>query len=688
MPVQWSPETNRNARNDTERDVGGLIQEAIHHVENVLTPDRTTATDYYFGRKFGNEEQGRSQVVDTTVRDTIQGMLPSLLRIFLGSERTVEFRARGPEDEPLAKQMTDYVNYIIREDNDGFMQFNAAFLDSMVRRLGVFKYWWEKRERESGYQYEGLTEQELLAIQMDASVAKVEVTSTYQMDDTQDVLYNAEVTRRFDESRARFEALPPEEFLFTPSARSPDDALLLGHRREMRRSELLSMGYSEKVLDALGSMEQSISQNESAQARLPLASDVPEGESESFDPKYLYVEAFVRKGSSWRKYHTLGSSFQIQNGRGKGEAVDAPPFALLPCIIEPHTILGQSIADLTMDLQKLNSAIHRAIVDSAGNAINPRTAVDEYNVNMADLLNSEVGGVVRTKGPPQNVLMEFTHRFVGADLIPYLGMLNEIRENRTGQTKAAAGLDADALQSSTKTAVAAILTASQQRIEMLARVFAETGIKALFKGLLKLVVEHQDRARVVRLRNQYVEVDPSTWDATMDVSIHVGLGVGMPEEKMNALMAIAAKQEAIMQQLGPVNPLVSLLQYRNTLTRMVELVGFANPDEFFLPVDPQQLQQMTQASSGENQKESPEELLAKVQMESIKADMQMKQAELQLKQQQLMLDDDRERDKAAADFALKAADMEYKYGTQVDVAKIKANATAARQSQLGGPNGQ
>jgi len=687
MAILWSPESSATiGRNDLERDIGGMIQEAINHVEHVLTPERAEATNFYFGRPFGNEEKGRSQVVDTTVRDTVQGMLPSLLRIFLGSERTVEFRPRSKEDELLARQKTDYVNYIIREDNDGFLQFNAAFLDALVRKIGVFKWWWEKRTREAGSVLEGVTEQDIFTLVTDPTVSDVEVVDEpYQLSPDGEVFYNVEIRRKYDESRARFEAVPPEEFLFTPTARSIDEATLVGHRRELRRSQLEAMGYKRKVLDEVGSYEQSISQNEESRARQQDESALLEGETDRFDPKYLYVEVFINNAGSWRKYCTLGSGYWIQNGGGKGELVEGHPFGVLPCIIEPHTIVGQSIADLTKDLQKLNSAVVRATVDSLGTSVMPRLAFDQYNVEPQDIVNTELGAPIRTKGPPGNALMEFRHSFVGGDTLPFLQWLNEVRENRTGQTKAAAGLDADALQSSTKAAVAATLTAAQQRIEMIARVFAETGIKALFKGLLKLVIEHQDRARVVRLRNEYIEVDPRSWDAPMDVTVHVGLGVGMPEDKFNVLTAITQKQEQIIAQLGPVNPLCTLAQYRNTLTRLVELAGFVNPDEFFLPVDPQQLQQMTQAA-GQDQKPSPEEMLAQVQMEAIKADTQNKMQRLMLDSQKMAMDDDRERDKAAADFALRAAELEVKYSTTVDVAKIKADAQQARQSQMSGPH--
>jgi hypothetical protein len=234
-------------------------------------------------------------------------------------------------------------------------------------------------------------------------------------------------------------------------------------------------------------------------------------------------------------------------------------------------------------------------------------------------------------------------------------------------SKASMGLDADALQSTTRAAVAATVSAAQQHLELIARIFSETGMRALFKGILKLVVENQDRARVVRLRNQWVPIDPRSWNANMDVEIDVALGGGTEEQQVSVLTSIAQKQEQILQTMGPQNPLVTPQQYRNTLARLVQASGYKNADEFFsnpslMPPQP----------PPPPPPPDPAMILAEVERQKIMADIQNKQAELELKRQQMLLEDDRARDKQEAEMMLRAYEIQLKSGTAVDVESIKA----------------
>jgi len=355
-------------------------------------------------------------------------------------------------------------------------------------------------------------------------------------------------------------------------------------------------------------------------------------------------------------------------------------------IPEPHTMVGLSYADLTMDLQKINSAILRGVLDSLNLSLNPRVAFMQGQVNAADLLNPEIGRVIRTEGPPSQVMQEFSHRFVGGDALPMFQLMDGIKEKRVGRPGQSTGLNADVLQSTTKAAVTNMFSMAQERTELLARIFAETGMKQLFKGLLRTIVEHQDRPRVVRLRNQYVEVDPRSWDATMDVVVNVALGAGLTEDKLNFLGQIAQKQEQILQLLGPQNPLVSIGQYRNTLARMTELAGFKNSAEFFNEITPQAEQQMAQAA----QKPDPQMLLVQVEADKVKAqqakdqaDAQLKQADLQLKAKIAEEQDDRERDKTASELTVKLKELEIREKTAIDRTEVQKQIAAMRNEMEG-----
>jgi hypothetical protein len=248
-----------------------------------------------------------------------------------------------------------------------------------------------------------------------------------------------------------------------------------------------------------------------------------------------------------------------------------------------------------------------------------------------------------------------------------LDYLDDIKQTRTGISKAASGLDADALQSTTKAAVSATVNAAHQHIEMIARIFAENGLRKLFTGILKLVIENQDKARMIRLRNTFVPIDPRSWDANMDVIVNVGVGDGTMEDKIALLTQVAARQEQIIGQQGPSNPVVSVPQYTNTLTKMLQLAGIKDSQNYFaqLPVD-------WKAPEAPEPKPTPEEMLAKVQADSIQADIEKKAAQLQLDREKMIMDDDRERDRIEQDGILRRYELELKYGVQIQSAEINA----------------
>jgi hypothetical protein len=272
------------------------------------------------------------------------------------------------------------------------------------------------------------------------------------------------------------------------------------------------------------------------------------------------------------------------------------------------------------------------------------------------------------------MVQPFSSPFVGQPAFAMLDYMDQMREDRTGMSKAAMGLDADALQSTTKAAVAATVSASQSRLELQARILAE-GMKKLFKGILYLMTTHQDKPRMVRLRNEWVQIDPRVWDASMDVNVNIGLGNGDANEKIQAMTMIAGKQEQIMQQFGLANPVVTPAMYIRTIQKIVELSGTKDASSYFqaLPAD----FQLPQADAP---KPTPEEVLAQVQAQSIQADIQKKAAELELKREQMIRDDDYRRDQLAQDLMLKKYELELKYGTAISTAEIAAMQNLDREA--------
>jgi hypothetical protein len=679
---------------ELESIIGQDLTDAVSYIDSDLSPTRAKGTEYYRGDLFGNEVEGNSKVVAMEVRDTVSAMLPSLMRVFFNSENVVEFTPRGPEDVKSAQQATDYVNYVFQNDNAGFLTTYAIFKDALVRKCGIAKFWWEDEERVRIEEYTGLDEQTLQMLMQEPD-AEVQIVMSYpdpSMDEMQmdtvdpmtgqpiampaPMLHDVQIKRITKDGRIRIMAVPPEELLLDRRARSFDDATIIAHRQMATVADLIGMGYDQEEIEE-NLMSNDLDSNDEYLARQPLSTTF--GVNDAANPmmrRVLYVEAYARVDydgdgiAELRKVCCMGAGYKMV----RNLPASYIPFADFPCDPEPHTspLEAMSIFDITRDLQEIKSEILRNTLDSLAQSIHPRTAVVEGQVNIDDVLNNETGAIIRMRAP--GMVQPLTTPFVGQAAFPMMEYMDQIKEDRTGMSKAAMGLNADALQSSTKAAVNATISASQGRIELTARLLAE-GMKKLFKGILFLVTTHQDKARMVRMRNEWVQIDPRAWDAGMDANINIALGNGDTNERLQALMMILAKQEQILQQLGPANPLVTPQQFSNTLRKIVELSGFKDSSSYFQAIPADYV-----PPAPPQPKPSPEEILAQVQAESIKADIQKKAADLELQRQQMMMDDDLKRDQMAQDLYLKKYEIELKYNSQISAAEINAAQNIDREA--------
>jgi hypothetical protein len=676
---------------DTELQgiVSAELEDAVSYIDSDVSPIRAKGTEYYRGDPFGNEEDGRSQVVAMEVRDTVSAMLPSLMKVFFSTENVVEYMPRGPEDVAGAQQATDYANYVFTADNNGFMTTYALFKDSLVRKCGIAKYWWEEVEEVKIEEYSGLDDQTLQVLMQEGAEVKIVVSypepgAMPQMDMTTGLpmpvpmIHDVEIKRTTRDGRIRIMAVPPEELVLDRRARSFDDAGIIAHRQMATVSDLIAMGYDQdEIEENISSTD--LDSNDEYLARQPLSTTMGAGDSlNPMQRRVLYVEAYIRVDfdgdgiPELRKVCCMGSGYTVV----RNLPASYIPFVDFPCDPEPHTspLEAMSMFDLTHDIQEIKSEIMRNTLDSLAQSIHPRTAVVEGQVNIDDVLNNETGAIIRMRAP--GMVQPFSSPFVGQAAFPMLDYMDQMREDRTGMSKAAMGLDPDALQSTTKAAVAATVSASQSRLELQARILAE-GMKKLFKGILYLITTHQDKPRMVRLRNEWVQIDPRVWDANMDVSVNIGLGNGDVNERMQAMTMIAGKQEQIMQQFGLGNPVVTPAMYIRTIQKIVEMSGVKDASSYFqaLPAD----FQLPQADAP---KPTPEEVLAQVQAQSIQADIQKKAAELELKREQMIRDDDYRRDQLAQDLMLKKYELELKYGTQIGTAEIEARQAMDREAMV------
>lgn len=659
------------------------VQAAEDYIDTFITPQRVEAAEYYRAAPFGDEEDGRSQIVLSEVRDTIQAILPSLMRIFTSGQKIVEYMPRRAEDIKASDQASDAINFIFNEMNPGFQILHSAFKDALLKKTGIVTWWAENDDKVIEKCFSGLLEEEVLLFRQQNPGA--EFTSIYperQASPIDPVTYKVYVRLIDQQKKYCIRAMPPECFIVDRRARDLDKHFdICGYRDLVTVSDLVEMGFEREDIEEYGQPgEDNLWVAQMEEQERNIGSQYPDPNNDPALRRVKYMKLYMRIDkdgdgiAELRCIHAIGSTCHVL----KDEVVDHVPIAIFCPDPEPHTIFGHSIADITMDLQRIKSHVLRATLDSLAQSIFPRTIVVEGQANIDDVLNKEVGAVVRVR--QIGAVQDMSTPFVGQPAMGIVDYLDQIKAQRTGVTPTSQGLDAELLQSTTRAAVTAQISAAQERIELIARTFAETGMKALFKGLLKLITRHQDKPLLIRLRGEWVPIDPTTWDADMDCSVSVALGRGDDAQQMAFLTTVAQKQEQILQTMGMDNPLVKLSQYQSTLAQIVRKAGYKNPDSFFTPVTSEMEQQLAQAqAAAKAQMKDPNQLLAEVEMAKAQAETYAKLQQLAIDRAQLQLDADLKRDQMEADIILKAAEIASKTGQPVDWPSIIEMTKTPRQ---------
>jgi hypothetical protein len=665
-----------------ESVVQNAVQDAVDFIESEIADDRIKAQRYFDGEVDIGEEEGRSKVVATKVRDTVRNIKPSLMRVFLNTDKPVEYVPRGPEDVAAAQQATQYMHWAFNEIG-GYRILNDAFHDALVKKVGVLKAYWDTYTDVETYTYSNITEPEYLAIvnEDDIDVIEHSVEMSMEVDEfgmqMEMPRHSLKVNRKSQAGKLMVESVPPEEFMIDRNAKSIDDFYVVAHRTEMRVSDLVNMGYDfEEVynLDGIGSSD-TYSEAEDFERR---GYQIDE-EEQTLDMSMKLVavtEAYMKmdiEGTGVAQMYRFllgGSNYKLLDYEPWGDV----PFAIFEIDPEPHAFFGRSIADLIMEDQDAATAMLRGVLDNVALTNNPRLGFVEGQVNVDDLLNNEIGGIIRMKSA--GMLQDVSVPFIAAQTLPAIQYMDQAIEGKTGVSRAAMGLDPDALQNTTATAAQLTAQGGAAQIEVMARNLAEGGMRRLFKLMLNLYVENSPEPQLMRMNGQFVPVDPRVWNTSMDVSVNVGLGTGKEEQKAAAYQQALGLQMQIWQAYGPQNGLVTMTTIRNTLADMMALAGIRNADRYFNPMDPQTEQMLIQqAQAAQQGQPDPNMALAQaqVQAEQIRAQSkaQTDMLRAQIDAQKAIAQDDRERDKMDQDLILSAAKILGDYGKSVDVARIK-----------------
>ena len=656
-----------------------------------LSSERAEAINYYLGEKFGNEVEGRSQVVSYDVQDTIESALPQLLKPFVSGDEVVAFEPKGPEDQEAAEQETDYVNHIVMEKNNGFEIFYVWFKDALLSKNGYVKVYHEEYEEAEEEEYEGLTDAQLDMLASDDNVEILEhetypdpsvtpMPITPQMvtppqverDDgtisieqesaqafMQPMLHNVKIRVKEMTGEIKIKNVAPENIMVSVDCSGVD----LNTARFVQHRELMSTSEVAEIFDV---DEDELNTIMAEQDEFEIESNARDIYSEQYDravdtTDILVRDTYLKVNGERHRYVLVGNRIIY-----KDESCDNVPFACISPMLMPHRHIGRSYTDLTRDIQMIKSTLIRGQLDNMYLSNNGRYAISD-RVNLDDMLTSRPGGIVRVQGEPGASIMPLQHAPFPPTSFSMVEYMDNMKERRTGITAYNQGLDSNSLNK-TATGVQQIMSAAQQRLELVARTFAETGVKDLFMLVHRLIRKNVTKPDIVRIRNKWVNIDPREWKNRKDLSISVGLGAGNKDQQLMHINAILQLQEKALQ-VGLTNP----EKIYNALSKLTQNAGFKNPDEFW--VNPANMPQ------GMQQKQpNPQDTLIQGQLaiEQAKAqgDMAIAQqkAQANLQQEQLRSENDViiEREKIAAQAELERFKAQLKAETDLAIAQIKA----------------
>ena len=647
-----------------------LIDDAKSFEDETLAPPREENLEYFYGEKPAIEsvdEDGNatsSTVVSTDVRDTVMAIMPSLIRIFTSPEHIVFCQPNYEGQEDLAQQQTDYLEYVFWEDNPGFMLLHDAFKDALTTKTCVLYWYADTSEEIVTQEFHNLSTEEFQVLLSEGAQPTQEpVPDELNPDQIASVSMSWSVKKPI----IKIEGVPLDEFRVSRDAKSVEDAVLIGFDTTVRKGQLIASGYDEEELEEFlgGSTDRFSADRSFRNAGLEETSVLEKNE-------IRYGEYFIRIDKDGdgieelRRICTVGDNHHIL----EDYAVQYATFAVGCPDPRSHTLVGDCPADLVKDIQRIKTNMLRGSLDSLSQSIWPRTVFNEQLVNTDDVLNDEIGAAIRTRGSPQETVMSLSSEFVGQPVFAMFDAMERLRQQKTGISDASKGLDPKALQSTALSGVDAIISGAQERIELIARLMAETLLKPLFKGLLREITNSPNQERSVQLRGKWTKVNPSTFDANMRMSVNPTMGKGSDISRLMALQEVKATQLMILEKYGLKNPVVGPQELMNTVNDMMAIANVKNTSRYFKPMTEETLVMIQQTPD----EPAPEMIIAQAEMEKTRAKVAGDIAKADQADKKLRWDDDFRRDDLALKSILNAAEIEAQYMVDVTGQELEAEA--------------
>lgn len=606
------------------------LRDSLDYNTSELSHQRAESLRYYYGQPFGNEQVGKSRVVTRDVQETVDWIMPSLMKVFTSGGTVVKYEPQTAEDVEQAEQETEYVNYLFSKKNDGFKIMHDWFQDALLMKTGVVKVYVEDIQIPTFDIFDGLDGDTLAEIISDPDVEPLAQT------ENEDGTFTLKIKRTKTKREIKVSCVNPENFLIDRTATSLEDSQFICHREEKTMSYLRAMGVSEEILESLpyDTYEFANSAPERlARASIDMSGDFgyhTAAEQAEGSRKVWVSECYMHVDFDGDGYAELRRIVKVGEHIIQNSEFDCKPFADICAHRIAHKFHGLSIYDKIHDIQELRSAIMRNIMDNMYTTNNGRFAVLDGQVNLEDMMSTETGGIVRVKSA--NAIAPLITPQLSSDNFAMLDRMENARGKRTGVTDQSRGLDANTLHSNQAAmSVNQVMSAAEQQIDLIARMFAETGVKTLFQLLHDYASKYQDQEEVFQLRGKFIRVNPADWRSRSQLTVQVGIGNMNKDQQLMHLQRMFEQAQAVIAG-GGMGILVSEKNIYNLLKEMTENAGYKDVGRYWTDPDSPEAQQAAQEKAEAEAKPKPDEIKAQADMQRAQADAMAKQADAQMKQ--------------------------------------------------------
>ena len=582
--------SNKDSITIDEEYLGSIVDRELASarswMDTELAEEQADNLDYYYGEPFGNERDGYSQVVSRDVLETVEGIMPELMKLFASSDTVVEFDPIGPRDKENVEIEGHYVNHVFMNRYGGYRVLYDWFKDALLMKMGVIKVGWEKTTEVQFRKYDKLTKEELDLLEANESDIIDLVGTTYEVDTVEEIksedqtYYCVRIAVTREVGKPVIVPVPSEEFRIKERSTSIQDASFVAHEMTKTVGELIEMGIDEDDIQnatPAGTTETQVENARFTQPSEGTDSNLELSTHNDYEREVDFTEAYIRLYDPEAERIKLYRVWQIGKECVDFEEVDRIPMISLCPIMMPHKHTGLAVADLVRDIQEIRSSILRGVLDNLAITNAGRYTAVEGQVNLKDLIDFQIGGIVRQKMP--NAVGRLDTPQIAPMTFNVLEGLDVQKENRTGVSRMTAGLDQNALSShQTASAVNQVMTAAQAKILLIARNFAETGVKELFYELYQLVRENQTTADVFFMNGRFAVVNPTEWIDRHDIKVTVGIGNGNKDQQLFHLSQISN----IMQQIGGTQYgyLITEENVFNLASEFIKNSGYLNPTQF------------------------------------------------------------------------------------------------------------